>query len=62
MGLLVIKVSRSNFGDLFPCRLKDLHHSCTKEMDSYAGCMYYNTDEFELCRKEQKEFEKACPL
>ncbi|KAL8100309.1 hypothetical protein AgCh_032527 [Apium graveolens] len=42
--------------------LKDLHQSCTKEMDSYAGCMYYNTDEFELCRKEQKEFEKACPL
>ncbi|KAF5774165.1 putative NADH dehydrogenase [ubiquinone] (complex I), alpha subcomplex, subunit 8 [Helianthus annuus] len=42
--------------------LKDLHQKCTKEMDAYAGCMYYNTDEFELCRKEQKEFEKACPL
>lgn len=62
MALLVIKVSRFKFYDLLLCRLKDLHHSCTKEMDSYAGCMYYNTDEFELCRKEQKVFEKACPL
>ncbi|GJS57700.1 NADH dehydrogenase [ubiquinone] 1 alpha subcomplex subunit 8-B-like protein [Tanacetum coccineum] len=43
-------------------RLRDLHQQCTKEMDSYAGCMYYNTDEFERCRPEQKEFEKACPL
>ncbi|KAK1390518.1 CHCH domain-containing protein [Heracleum sosnowskyi] len=42
--------------------LKDLHQSCTKEMDAYAGCMYYNTDEFERCRKEQQDFEKACPL
>ncbi|CDO98937.1 unnamed protein product [Coffea canephora] len=42
--------------------LKDLHQRCTKEMDAYAGCMYYHTNEFELCRKEQKEFEKACPL
>lgn len=44
------------------CRLKDLHQRCTKEMDAYTGCMYYHTNEFELCRKEQKEFEKACPL
>ncbi|CAL5415837.1 unnamed protein product [Camellia sinensis] len=42
--------------------LKDLHQRCTKEMDAYVGCMYYYTDEFDLCRKEQKEFEKACPL
>ncbi|KAM7485155.1 hypothetical protein LguiA_001164 [Lonicera macranthoides] len=42
--------------------LKDLHQRCTKEMDAYAGCMYYNTNEFELCRNEQKEFEKTCPL
>ncbi|KAL3505803.1 hypothetical protein ACH5RR_031185 [Cinchona calisaya] len=42
--------------------LKDLHQRCTKEMDAYAGCMYYQTNEFELCRKEQKEFERACPL
>ncbi|KAJ4955251.1 hypothetical protein NE237_012034 [Protea cynaroides] len=41
--------------------LKGLHQSCTKEMDAYAGCMYYHTNEFELCRKEQQEFEKACP-
>ncbi|KAL2928668.1 NADH dehydrogenase [ubiquinone] 1 alpha subcomplex subunit 8-A [Bienertia sinuspersici] len=43
-------------------RLKDLHQKCTKEMDSYSSCMYYHTNEFELCRKEQEEFEKACPL
>ncbi|KAL5541767.1 hypothetical protein UlMin_009477 [Ulmus minor] len=42
--------------------LKDLHQRCTKEMDEYVGCMYYNTNEFELCRKEQEAFEKACPL
>ncbi|XP_057956721.1 NADH dehydrogenase [ubiquinone] 1 alpha subcomplex subunit 8-B [Malania oleifera] len=42
--------------------LKDLHQRCTKEMDAYAHCMYYYTNEFDLCRKEQQEFEKACPL
>uniref|UniRef100_A0A1D1YYQ3 NADH dehydrogenase [ubiquinone] 1 alpha subcomplex subunit 8-B n=1 Tax=Anthurium amnicola TaxID=1678845 RepID=A0A1D1YYQ3_9ARAE len=42
--------------------LKSLHQSCSKEMDTYAGCMYYHTNEFEMCRKEQEEFEKACPL
>ncbi|RZC52433.1 hypothetical protein C5167_020866 [Papaver somniferum] len=41
--------------------LKHLHQTCTKEMDAYAGCMYYNTNEFDLCRKEQEAFEKACP-
>ncbi|OAY27830.1 NADH dehydrogenase [ubiquinone] 1 alpha subcomplex subunit 8-B isoform X2 [Manihot esculenta] len=42
--------------------LKDLHQKCTKEMDAYVGCMYYHTNEFDLCRKEQQAFEKACPL
>ncbi|TQD71126.1 hypothetical protein C1H46_043282 [Malus baccata] len=42
--------------------LKDLHQRCTKEMDAYVGCMYYNTNEFDLCRTEQEEFEKKCPL
>ncbi|XP_068660044.1 NADH dehydrogenase [ubiquinone] 1 alpha subcomplex subunit 8-B [Aristolochia californica] len=41
--------------------LKGLHDRCSKEMDAYAGCMYYHTNEFEFCRKEQEEFEKACP-
>ncbi|XP_008805053.2 NADH dehydrogenase [ubiquinone] 1 alpha subcomplex subunit 8-B-like [Phoenix dactylifera] len=40
--------------------LKGLHQRCSKEMDAYAGCMYYHTNEFDLCRKEQQEFEKAC--
>ena len=54
-----------NISELYanwPCRLKELQQRCTKEMDAYAGCMYYYTNEFELCRKEQKEFEKACPF
>ncbi|CAM8988294.1 hypothetical protein QQ045_006417 [Rhodiola kirilowii] len=42
--------------------LKDLHQRCTKEMDAYAGCMYYHTNEFDMCRKEQEVFEKSCPL
>lgn len=51
-----------NDGIVGPCRLKDLHQRCTKEMDGYVGCLYYYTNEFDLCRKEQQEFEKACPL
>eukprot|EP00262_Sarcandra_glabra_P005203 TRINITY_DN16555_c1_g1_i1.p1 TRINITY_DN16555_c1_g1~~TRINITY_DN16555_c1_g1_i1.p1 ORF type:complete len:108 (+),score=6.96 TRINITY_DN16555_c1_g1_i1:299-622(+) len=42
--------------------LKSLHQRCNKEMDAYAGCMYYHTNEFDLCRKEQQAFESACPL
>ncbi|KAG7576260.1 CHCH domain [Arabidopsis thaliana x Arabidopsis arenosa] len=42
--------------------LKDLHQRCPKEMDAYVGCMYYYTNEFDLCRKEQDAFEKVCPL
>ncbi|WZY75128.1 hypothetical protein YC2023_021512 [Brassica napus] len=42
--------------------LKDLHQKCQKEMDDYVGCMYYYTNEFDLCRKEQEAFEKVCPL
>ncbi|GAA0167806.1 hypothetical protein Leryth_003776 [Lithospermum erythrorhizon] len=42
--------------------LKDLHQTCKGEMDAYAGCMYYHTNEFEMCRKEQQAFEKACPF
>ncbi|CAO2813403.1 unnamed protein product [Amaranthus hypochondriacus] len=42
--------------------LRDLHQKCTKEMDAYGHCMYYHTNEFDLCRKEQEAFEKACPL
>uniref|UniRef100_A0A1D1XF84 NADH dehydrogenase [ubiquinone] 1 alpha subcomplex subunit 8-A n=2 Tax=Anthurium amnicola TaxID=1678845 RepID=A0A1D1XF84_9ARAE len=41
--------------------LKTLHHRCSKEMDAYAGCMYYHTNEFEMCRGKQEQFEKACP-
>ncbi|CAD5177683.1 unnamed protein product [Musa acuminata subsp. malaccensis] len=44
------------------CSLKELHQKCPNEMDAYAGCMYYYTNEFDLCRKEQEAFEKACPV
>lgn len=43
-------------------RLKELHQKCPKEMDAYAGCMYYYTNEFDFCRKEQQDFESACPV
>ncbi|PKI68828.1 NADH dehydrogenase [ubiquinone] 1 alpha subcomplex subunit 8-B-like [Punica granatum] len=52
-----LKVTRCVLG-----LLKDLHQRCTGEMDAYVGCMYYNTNEFDLCLKEQRAFEKACPL
>ncbi|XP_078159549.1 NADH dehydrogenase [ubiquinone] 1 alpha subcomplex subunit 8-B-like [Carex rostrata] len=42
--------------------LREMHRKCPKEMDAYAGCMYYYTNEFDLCRKEQKEFEGAFPV
>ncbi|KAG8096380.1 hypothetical protein GUJ93_ZPchr0013g35173 [Zizania palustris] len=42
--------------------LKELHQKCPKEMDTYAGCMYYYTNEFDFCRKEQQDFESACPV
>ncbi|PVH32837.1 hypothetical protein PAHAL_9G500600, partial [Panicum hallii] len=42
--------------------LKELHQKCPKEMDAYAGCMYYYTNEFDFCRKEQQAFEEACPI
>ncbi|KAG0496436.1 hypothetical protein HPP92_000964 [Vanilla planifolia] len=42
--------------------LKTLQQRCPREMDAYAGCLYYYTNEFDLCRKEQEIFEKACPL
>ncbi|CAL9115191.1 NADH dehydrogenase [ubiquinone] 1 alpha subcomplex subunit 8-B-like [Musa acuminata AAA Group] len=42
--------------------LKELHQKCPKEMDAYAGCMNYYTNEFDLCRKEQEAFEKASLL
>ncbi|XP_074307138.1 NADH dehydrogenase [ubiquinone] 1 alpha subcomplex subunit 8-B-like [Silene latifolia] len=51
------QVTRCVFG-----LLRDLQQKCTKEMDSYSNCMYYHTNEFDLCRKEQQAFEKACPL
>ncbi|CAJ1949878.1 unnamed protein product [Sphenostylis stenocarpa] len=42
--------------------LKDLHQKCTNEMNDYVGCMYYHTNEFDLCRKEQQAFEQKCSL
>ena len=61
-GFLKRKRKLINGKAAFVCRLKDLHQRCTKEMDAYVGCMYYHTNEFDLCRKEQEAFEKGCPL
>ncbi|CAM6088750.1 unnamed protein product [Calypogeia fissa] len=42
--------------------LRELHETCPKAMDSFSKCMDYYGNEFELCRKQQQEFEKSCPL
>ncbi|KAG8484621.1 hypothetical protein CXB51_023813 [Gossypium anomalum] len=42
--------------------LKELYQRCKDPMEGYVGCMYYHTNEFDLCRKQQQAFEKACPL
>ncbi|RRT42774.1 hypothetical protein B296_00055865, partial [Ensete ventricosum] len=41
---------------------RDTTEGAPPEMDAYAGCMYYYTNDFDLCRKEQEAFEKACPV
>ena len=43
-------------------RLRELNTKCPKAMESYTKCMDYYSNEFELCRKEQQEFEASCPL
>jgi hypothetical protein len=43
-------------------RLRELNAKCPKAMESYTKCMDYYSNEFELCRKEQREFEASCPL
>ncbi|XP_024385995.1 NADH dehydrogenase [ubiquinone] 1 alpha subcomplex subunit 8-A [Physcomitrium patens] len=42
--------------------LVELNSKCPKAMESYTKCMDYYSNEFELCRKEQREFEASCPL
>eukprot|EP00243_Klebsormidium_subtile_P004694 TRINITY_DN18847_c0_g1_i1.p1 TRINITY_DN18847_c0_g1~~TRINITY_DN18847_c0_g1_i1.p1 ORF type:complete len:103 (+),score=11.52 TRINITY_DN18847_c0_g1_i1:378-686(+) len=42
--------------------LKELNGKCPKAFNAYVKCMDYRTNEFDLCRKEQAEFEKQCPL
>ncbi|XP_024371981.1 NADH dehydrogenase [ubiquinone] 1 alpha subcomplex subunit 8-A [Physcomitrium patens] len=41
--------------------LRELNTKCPKAMESYTKCMDYYSNEFELCRKEQREFEASCP-
>jgi hypothetical protein len=59
LALLSRFLKKSHFPD---GSLKELHQKCPKEMDAYAGCMYYYTNEFDFCRKEQEAFEGACPI
>ncbi|KAG6556420.1 hypothetical protein Mapa_002363 [Marchantia paleacea] len=42
--------------------LRDLHETCPKAMDAFTKCMDYYGNEFELCRKQQADFDKSCPL
>jgi len=66
MSLIMVFFSLKIYGwwcsNVFYCSLRDLHQKCTKEMDDYVGCMYYHTNEFDLCRKEQQAFEQKCSL
>lgn len=50
------------YASLSVCRLKDLQASCSDSMGAYAKCMDYYSSEFEMCRKQQAAFEKACPV
>lgn len=43
-------------------RLRELNSKCPKAMESYTKCMDYYSNEFDMCRKEQQEFEASCPL
>lgn len=43
-------------------RLRELNGKCPKAMESYTKCMDYYSNEFDMCRKEQQEFEASCPL
>jgi NADH dehydrogenase (ubiquinone) 1 alpha subcomplex subunit 8 len=46
---------------LFPFRLKELNGRCPDQLKSYCECMDYYSNRFTKCRKEQKDFEEACP-
>jgi hypothetical protein len=43
-------------------RLRELNTKCPKAMEAYTKCMDYYSNEFEMCRKQQQEFEATCPL
>lgn len=42
--------------------LKDLKSKCGDELNGYAACLDYRSNNFEKCRKEQEAFEKKCSL
>ncbi|OUS49029.1 hypothetical protein BE221DRAFT_59342, partial [Ostreococcus tauri] len=42
--------------------LKDLKSKCGDELNGYAACLDYRSNNFEKCRKEQAAFENTCTL
>eukprot|EP00899_Mesostigma_viride_P013241 jgi/Mesvir1/21918/Mv01975-RA.1 len=44
------------------CSLKGLHSRCNKTFNGYVKCMDYYSNQFDMCRNEQKAFEKECPI
>ena len=42
--------------------LKDLHATCGSDLNAYAKCMDWYSNDFERCRDAQKAFENTCKL
>ena len=42
--------------------LRDLKATCGDELNGYAGCLDYRSNNFEKCRAEQEAFETKCSL
>ncbi|PRW57307.1 NADH dehydrogenase [ubiquinone] 1 alpha subcomplex subunit 8-B-like [Chlorella sorokiniana] len=42
--------------------LKEVNAKCPQQLKAYYECMDYYSNTFTKCRKEQKDFEEACPV
>lgn len=42
--------------------LRDLKATCGDELNAYAECLDYRSNNFEKCRREQEAFETKCSL
>jgi NADH dehydrogenase (ubiquinone) 1 alpha subcomplex subunit 8 len=42
--------------------LKDLKKKCPDELNAYASCLDYRSNNLDKCRAAQEAFESKCPL